>query len=34
MGKFVFRSNLRTGDLVLFRVGLTGRYVGIYIGNN
>lgn len=34
MGKFVFCSNLRTGDLVLFCAGLTGRYVGIYIGNN
>lgn len=34
MGKSVSRSNLRTGDLVLFRAGSTGRYVGIYIGNN
>ncbi len=34
MGKSVSRSNLRTGDLVLFRAGSTGRHVGIYIGNN
>ena len=33
MGKSVSRSNLRTGDLVLFRAGSTGRHVGIYIGN-
>ncbi|QMI05791.1 bifunctional murein DD-endopeptidase/murein LD-carboxypeptidase [Citrobacter sp. RHB25-C09] len=33
-GKSVSRSNLRTGDLVLFRAGSTGRHVGIYIGNN
>jgi len=32
MGKSV--SSLRTGDLVLFRAGSTGRHVGIYIGNN
>ena len=34
MGKSVSRSNLRTGDLVLFRAGSTGRHVGIYIVNN
>lgn len=34
MGKAVSRNNLRTGDLVLFRAGSTGRHVGIYIGNN
>lgn len=34
MGKSVSRSGLRTGDLVLFRAGSTGRHVGIYIGNN
>ncbi|MGH1933943.1 NlpC/P60 family protein, partial [Acinetobacter baumannii] len=34
MGKSVSRSNLRTGDLVQFRAGSTGRHVGIYIGNN
>ena len=28
------RSQLRTGDLVLFRAGSTGRHVGIYIGND
>ncbi|CAH6661306.1 MULTISPECIES: bifunctional murein DD-endopeptidase/murein LD-carboxypeptidase [Pseudocitrobacter] len=33
-GKSVSRSQLRTGDLVLFRAGSTGRHVGIYIGNN
>jgi len=33
-GKSVSRSKLRTGDLVLFRAGSTGRHVGIYIGNN
>ena len=33
-GKSVSRTNLRTGDLVLFRAGSTGRHVGIYIGNN
>ncbi|BDH45159.1 bifunctional murein DD-endopeptidase/murein LD-carboxypeptidase [Salmonella enterica subsp. enterica serovar Choleraesuis] len=34
MGRSVSRSKLRTGDLVLFRAGSTGRHVGIYIGNN
>lgn len=34
MGKSISRSQLRTGDLVLFRAGSTGRHVGIYIGNN
>ncbi len=34
MGKSISRSKLRTGDLVLFRAGSTGRHVGIYIGNN
>lgn len=34
IGKSVSRSQLRTGDLVLFRAGSTGRHVGIYIGNN
>ncbi len=34
MGKHVSRTGLRTGDLVLFRAGSTGRHVGIYIGNN
>ncbi len=34
MGKSVSRGHLRTGDLVLFRAGSTGRHVGIYIGNN
>ncbi|XNM71040.1 bifunctional murein DD-endopeptidase/murein LD-carboxypeptidase [Escherichia coli] len=33
-GKSVKRNQLRTGDLVLFRAGSTGRHVGIYIGNN
>ena len=33
-GKSISRSQLRTGDLVLFRAGSTGRHVGIYIGNN
>ncbi|CCJ85217.1 Lipoprotein spr precursor [Cronobacter dublinensis 582] len=34
MGKSVDRTRLRTGDLVLFHAGSTGRHVGIYIGNN
>jgi len=34
MGKSISRSSLRTGDLVLFRAGSTGRHVGIYIGND
>lgn len=34
VGKAVPRGQLRTGDLVLFRAGSTGRHVGIYIGNN
>nr|WP_318380955.1 bifunctional murein DD-endopeptidase/murein LD-carboxypeptidase [uncultured Enterobacter sp.] len=34
MGKSVSRTSLRTGDLVLFKAGSTGRHVGIYIGNN
>lgn len=34
VGKSVSRSSLRSGDLVLFRAGSTGRHVGIYIGNN
>ncbi|EGT5681247.1 bifunctional murein DD-endopeptidase/murein LD-carboxypeptidase [Cronobacter turicensis] len=34
MGKPVDRTRLRSGDLVLFRAGSTGRHVGIYIGNN
>ncbi|XTZ39710.1 bifunctional murein DD-endopeptidase/murein LD-carboxypeptidase [Salmonella enterica] len=34
MGKSISRTGLRTGDLVLFRAGSTGRHVGIYIGNN
>ncbi|WLI77788.1 bifunctional murein DD-endopeptidase/murein LD-carboxypeptidase [Kosakonia sp. H02] len=33
-GKSISRTSLRTGDLVLFRAGSTGRHVGIYIGNN
>ncbi|GDX04705.1 bifunctional murein DD-endopeptidase/murein LD-carboxypeptidase [Buttiauxella sp. A111] len=33
-GKSISRNKLRTGDLVLFRAGSTGRHVGIYIGNN
>ncbi len=33
-GKSVSRSNLRTGDLVLFHAGSTGRHNRIYIGNN
>lgn len=33
-GKSISRSQLRTGDLVLFRAGSTGRHVGIYIGNS
>ena len=33
-GKSISRSQLRTGDLVLFRAGSTGRHVGIYIGND
>lgn len=34
MGHSINRKQLRTGDLVLFRAGSTGRHVGIYIGNN
>ena len=34
MGKSISRTKLRTGDLVLFRAGSTGRHVGIYIGND
>ena len=34
MGKSISRTNLRTGDLVLFRAGSTGRHGGIYIGND
>ena len=34
MGKSISRNSLRTGDLVLFRAGSTGRHVGIYIGND
>jgi lipoprotein Spr len=34
MGKSISRTSLRTGDLVLFRAGSTGRHVGIYIGND
>ncbi|WP_437888769.1 bifunctional murein DD-endopeptidase/murein LD-carboxypeptidase [Phytobacter sp. V91] len=34
MGSSVSRTSLRTGDLVLFRAGSTGRHVGIYLGNN
>ncbi|ADO47789.1 bifunctional murein DD-endopeptidase/murein LD-carboxypeptidase [[Enterobacter] lignolyticus] len=34
MGRSIKRTQLRTGDLVLFRAGSTGRHVGIYIGNN
>ncbi|MDF7680721.1 bifunctional murein DD-endopeptidase/murein LD-carboxypeptidase [Enterobacteriaceae bacterium ESL0689] len=33
-GKSILRSQLRMGDLVLFRAGSTGRHVGIYIGND
>ncbi|WP_054179228.1 bifunctional murein DD-endopeptidase/murein LD-carboxypeptidase [Trabulsiella odontotermitis] len=33
-GKSIKRGQLRTGDLVLFRAGSTGRHVGIYIGND
>ncbi len=33
-GKSISRTQLRTGDLVLFRAGSTGRHVGIYLGNN
>lgn len=33
-GKSIARTRLRTGDLVLFKAGSTGRHVGIYIGNN
>lgn len=33
-GKSISRAQLRTGDLVLFRAGSTGRHVGIYLGNN
>ncbi|MBV4411967.1 bifunctional murein DD-endopeptidase/murein LD-carboxypeptidase [Enterobacteriaceae bacterium YMB-R22] len=33
-GKFVSRGKLRTGDLILFRAGSTGRHIGIYIGND
>lgn len=33
-GKSVSRAKLRTGDLVLFHAGSTGRHIGIYIGNN
>lgn len=33
-GTSIARSQLRIGDLVLFRAGSTGRHVGIYIGNN
>lgn len=33
-GKPVTRKNLRIGDLVLFKTGLTVRHVGIYMGDN
>ncbi len=33
-GKSISRAQLRTGDLVLFRAGSTGRHVGIYLGNS
>ncbi|WP_300667895.1 NlpC/P60 family protein [Desulfoluna sp.] len=33
-GKPVKRKDLRIGDLVLFKTGLTVRHVGIYMGNN
>ncbi|AIX51674.1 membrane protein [Pantoea sp. PSNIH1] len=33
-GKGISRGKLRAGDLVLFRVGSTGRHVGIYLGND
>ncbi len=33
-GKSISRAQLRTGDLVLFRAGSTGRHVGIYLGSN
>ncbi len=34
IGKHVSKGSLRTGDLVLFHAGSTGRHVGIYIGND
>lgn len=34
IGRSISRSKLRTGDLVLFRAGSTGRHVGIYLGND
>lgn len=33
-GERISRAKLRSGDLVLFRAGSTGRHVGIYLGNN
>lgn len=33
-GKPVKRKNLRIGDLVFFKTGLTVRHVGIYMGSN
>ncbi|MEA1065499.1 bifunctional murein DD-endopeptidase/murein LD-carboxypeptidase [Erwinia sp. HR93] len=33
-GQFVSRGKLRTGDLILFHTGSTGRHIGIYIGND
>lgn len=33
-GRYIKKSKLRAGDLVLFRSGSRGRHVGIYLGNN
>lgn len=33
-GQQIQRSNLRIGDLVLFRAGPTGGHIGIYLGND
>lgn len=34
VGKRIARDKLRTGDLVLFHSGPTGRHIGIYVGDN
>lgn len=33
-GRSIKKNRLLAGDLVLFRVGSTGRHVGIYLGND
>ena len=32
-GKYVFRRDLRAGDLVFFRIGYFTRHVGVYLEN-